>query len=107
ELRDRLVLAVDEACTNVIRHAYGGECTRRIALRLARERDMLAFELRDQAPSVDPACLRPRDLSECRPGGLGLPFIAATMDDWKLEPAADGRGNILRMHKRIHDGDGE
>lgn len=107
ELRDRLVLAVDEACTNVIRHAYGGECTRRIALHLARERDMLAFELRDQAPSVDPACLQPRDLSECKPGGLGLPFISATMDDWKLEPAADGRGNILRMHKRIHDGDGE
>ncbi|MHB8448155.1 MAG: ATP-binding SpoIIE family protein phosphatase [Rudaea sp.] len=107
ELRDRLVLAIDEACTNVIRHAYGGECTRRIALHLARERDMLAFELRDQAPSVDPACLKPRDLSECKPGGLGLPFIAATMDDWKLEPAADGRGNILRMHKRIHEGDGE
>ena len=107
ELRDRLVLAIDEACTNVIRHAYGGECTRRIALHLARERDMLAFELRDQAPSVDPACLKPRDLSECKPGGLGLPFIAATMDDWKLEPAADGRGNILRMYKRIHEGDGE
>ena len=101
ELRDRLVLAVDEACTNVIRHAYGGECTRRIALHVARERDMLAFELRDQAPAVDPACLKPRDLSECRPGGLGLPFIDATMDDWTLEPAAEGQGNILRMHKRL------
>ncbi|MBS0486023.1 MAG: hypothetical protein JSS13_01655, partial [Proteobacteria bacterium] len=43
----------------------------------------------------------PRDLSECRPGGLGLPFIAATMDDWTLEPAVDGQGNILRMHKRL------
>lgn len=101
ELRDQLVLAVDEACTNVIRHAYGGECSRRIALHVARERDMLAFELRDRAPVVDPGCLKARDLSECRPGGLGLPFIAATMDAWKLEPAADGQGNVLRMHKRI------
>ena len=107
ELRDRLVLAVDEACTNVIRHAYGGECTRRIALHVTRERDMLAFELRDRAPVVDPACLKPRDLSECKPGGLGLPFIAATMDDWTLEPAADGQGNILRMHKRIESGEHE
>lgn len=105
ELRDRLVLAVDEACTNVIRHAYGGECMRRIALHVARERDMLAFELRDQAPAVDPACLKPRDLSECKAGGLGLPFIAATMDEWKLEPASGGQGNILRMHKRIEFGD--
>ncbi|MGE5167491.1 MAG: ATP-binding protein, partial [Deltaproteobacteria bacterium] len=107
ELRDQLVLAVDEACTNVIRHAYGGECTRRIALHVTRERDMLAFELRDRAPVVDPACLKPRDLSECKPGGLGLPFIAATMDDWTLEPAADGQGNILRMHKRIESGEHE
>lgn len=107
ELRDQLVLAVDEACTNVIRHAYGGECTRRIALHVARERDMLAFELRDHAPTVDPASLKPRDLSECKPGGLGMPFIAMTMDDWKLEPAADGQGNILRMHKRIDFGDKE
>jgi sigma-B regulation protein RsbU (phosphoserine phosphatase) len=68
---------------------------------------MLAFELRDQAPVVDPACLKPRDLSECKPGGLGLPFIDATMDDWTLEPAADGRGNILRMHKRIESGEHE
>ncbi|MBS0569403.1 MAG: SpoIIE family protein phosphatase [Proteobacteria bacterium] len=107
ELRDRLVLAVDEACTNVIRHAYGGECQRRMALHVAREQDMLSFELRDEAPVVDPAGLQARDLSECRPGGLGLPFIAATMDDWRLEPMADGRGNILRMHKRIDGGEGE
>ena len=107
ESRDQLVLAVDEACTNVIRHAYGGECSRRIALHVARERDMLAFELRDRAPAVDPACLKARDLSECRPGGLGLPFIAATMDTWQLEPAADGQGNVLRMHKRIEGGEPE
>jgi sigma-B regulation protein RsbU (phosphoserine phosphatase) len=105
ELRDGLVLAVDEACTNVIRHAYGGECQRRVVLHVAREEDMLVFELRDDAPTVDPGCLKARDLSECRPGGLGLPFITATMDDWKLEPAADGRGNILRMRKRIEFGE--
>ncbi|MGH8042702.1 MAG: ATP-binding SpoIIE family protein phosphatase [Rudaea sp.] len=107
ELRDRLVLAVDEACANVIRHAYGGECRQRIALHVAREHDMLVFELRDHAPVVDPACLRARDLSECKPGGLGLPFITALMDDWKLAPAADGSGNILRMRKRIGDGEHE
>jgi sigma-B regulation protein RsbU (phosphoserine phosphatase) len=105
ELRDQLVLAVDEACTNVIRHAYGGECLRRIALHVTRERDTLVFELRDQAPVVDPVCMKARDLSECRPGGLGLPFINAVMDDWIIEPGEAGQGNILRMHKRIEFGE--
>jgi sigma-B regulation protein RsbU (phosphoserine phosphatase) len=106
ELRDRLVLAVDEACTNIMRHAYGGECRETISLHLSREKDMLLFELRDQAPTVDASKLKPRDLSECRPGGLGLPFIDALMDEWKLRPLGKGgdgksRGNVLRMMKRL------
>lgn len=104
-LRDRLVLAVDEACTNIIRHAYRDTADGTIILHLAREHDMLVFDLRDCAPTVDPACLHLRDLSECKPGGLGLPFIDALMDDWKLMPAPDGCGNILRMRKHIDAGD--
>ncbi len=101
ELRDTLVLAVDEACTNIIRHAYRGACDQTIALHLAREQDMLVFELRDAAPAVDPARLKMRDLSECKPGGLGVALINALMDDWKLEPLAGGKGNVLRMRKRL------
>lgn len=107
QLRDRLVLAVDEACTNVIRHAYGGCCASTITLQLLREHDMLTFELRDRAPAVDPNRLKARDLSECRPGGLGVAFIDTLMDDWKLEPRSDGPGNVLRMRKRIESGDNE
>jgi len=99
-------LAVDEACTNIIRHAYCGNCDDKITLRLTRERDMLAFELRDKAPAVDPAKITTRDLGDCRPGGLGVPFIRALMDEWQLEPGTDGKGNVLRMRKRLHsDGD--
>ena len=101
ELRDKLVLAVDEACTNIIRHAYCGGEGETIALHLAREQDMLVFELRDEAPAVDPTRLKKRDLSECKPGGMGVAFIDALMDDWKLEPLASGKGNILRMRKRL------
>jgi len=99
-LRDKLVLAVDEACTNIMRHAYCG-CDGGIALRLLRERDMLVFEIGDQAPPIDPARVRPRDLAECRPGGLGVALIDTLMDDWRIEPAQSGKGNILRMRKRL------
>jgi sigma-B regulation protein RsbU (phosphoserine phosphatase) len=101
ELRDQLVLAVDEACTNIIRHAYCGGTNETISLLLTRERDMLVFELRDDAPPVDPGKITARDLSECRPGGLGVPFMRTLMDDWQLQPGPGGSGNILRMRKRL------
>ncbi|HET8941502.1 MAG TPA: SpoIIE family protein phosphatase [Rudaea sp.] len=107
QLRDQLVLAVDEACTNIIRHAYCEVRSGRITLHLSRERDMLAFELRDEAPVVDPARLKSRDLDECKPGGLGVAFIDTLMDDWKLCACPGGNGNILRMRKRIINGDDE
>jgi len=62
---------------------------------------MLGFELRDEAPCVDPARIKPRDLSECRAGGLGVAFIDATMDFWHIEGLPGGRGNRLIMRKRI------
>lgn len=104
ELRDRLVLAVDEACTNVIRHAYCRECDDSIALLVKRQRDTLIFELRDEAPCVDPARITERTLDDCRPGGLGVPFIRMLMDEWRLQPGPGGRGNVLRMRKRLPTG---
>jgi phosphoserine phosphatase RsbU/P len=99
DLRDRLVLAVDEACCNIIRHAYAGS-SGDIMLSLRRDGEVLEFELRDDAPGVDPGRVTPRDLAECRAGGLGVNFIDALMDGWRLQPCASGAGNVLRMWKR-------
>ncbi|MEO8672640.1 MAG: SpoIIE family protein phosphatase [Tahibacter sp.] len=99
DLRDRLVLAVDEACCNIIRHAYAG-AVGEIGLRLRRRVDVLEFELRDSAPRVDPASVRPRDLDECRAGGLGVNFIDSVMDGWEFGARPGPVGNLLRMHKR-------
>lgn len=101
DTRQALVLAVDEACSNVIRHGHGGSSQALMRLMLRKEGDELIFELLDQAPVADANQLRPRDLSECRPGGLGLNIIDSLMDRWSLTPRADGRGNRLEMVKRI------
>ncbi|MFA5685136.1 MAG: SpoIIE family protein phosphatase [Lysobacteraceae bacterium] len=100
ELRQALVLAIDEAASNVIRHAYGGPCERPIRLEVWQDGPALRFDLIDRAPSADPDRLRPRDLDECRPGGLGVNIIDATMDAWQLLPEPGG-GNRLRMHKQL------
>ena len=101
ELRDRLVLAVDEACANIIRHAYGPQRSGDIGLRILRSGPMLSFELTDAAPCVDPGKIKPKPLGECRRGGFGVALIDQVMDDWHVEPAHKGQGNRLTLRKRI------
>mgnify|MGYP002079705659 FL=1 len=98
-LRASLVLAVDEACANVIRHAYGPDCKGEIELCVSQADGGIRLVIVDDAPPVDPSRVRPRDLDECRPGGLGVCFIDALMDDWQLTPLLGG-GNRLQMFKR-------
>lgn len=108
ELRSALVLAVDEACTNIIRHGYDGDQDGRIHMTLRRDGDTLEFELLDHAPPCDPAGIGPRDLADCRPGGLGMNFIDSLMDHWQLQPRQDGAGNRFTMRKRLaHDPAGD
>jgi sigma-B regulation protein RsbU (phosphoserine phosphatase) len=101
ELRDRLVLAVDEACANIIRHGYGPHHEGDIGLRILRDGPVLSFELTDAAPCVDPASIRPKPLGECRSGGFGIALIDEVMDDWRIQPAQGGQGNLLILRKRI------
>lgn len=100
---ERLVLAINEAVCNVIRHAYAGRDDGALHLRIERARGVLRMHLRDAAPPVDPSRICPRDLDECRPGGLGINFIDATMDSWRLRPLRSRAGNVLTMNKRLRD----
>ena len=96
-----VVMAVDEACQNVIRHAYVGEEEGPIDLTLDRSGDELVFSLRDFAPAVDPAQVKPRDLEDVRPGGIGTHLIRSVMDSTEFVKPDDGVGNLFRMVKRI------
>lgn len=96
-----VMMAVDEACQNVIRHAYAGERGGEIVLRIEREAEALVFSLLDFAPRVDPAKVKPRDLDDIRPGGLGTHLIQEVMDSAEFVEPPPGCGNLLRMVKRI------
>ena len=96
-----IVLAVDEACQNVIRHAYGGSAEGEIVLEMYRAGDDLVVLLRDFAEPTDVATVKPRDLDDVRPGGLGTHFMAEVMDRAEFLPPPEGGGNLLRMVKRI------
>jgi len=100
ETVERTVLALDEACANVIRHGYRG-AQGLMDLALERRGETLVFLLRDYAEAVTPERLKPRRLSRSRVGGLGLHFIDTIMDHWEHRKPADGRGNLLVMSKKI------
>jgi len=96
-----IVLATDEACQNIIRHAYRGESDNVIELEVEHRGDRLIFSLIDHAPPIDPSQVKPRDLEDIRPGGLGTYFIRRVMDEVEFLRPASGRGNLLKMVRRI------
>ena len=96
-----IAMAVDEACQNIIRHAYGPYQEGDILLVIDREGDRLVFSLMDFAPKTDPAKVKPRDLEDVRPGGLGTFLIQEVMDEAEFVEPPPGCGNLLRMVKRI------
>ncbi|CAA7613361.1 ATP-binding protein [Magnetospirillum sp. UT-4] len=97
-----VVLAVDEACQNIIRHAYGG-APGDIVVQLGRDDHRLVVRLIDFAPPVDVAKVCPRPLDELRPGGLGTHFIREVMDEVDFVTPPAGAGNMLQMVKRIEE----
>ncbi len=96
-----IVLAVDEACQNVIVHGYKGRAGGEIVLGVFRCRDGILVRLRDFAPPVDPTTIKPRALDDIRPGKLGSHFIHEIMDSVEFRPSPDGIGNLLEMIRRM------
>ena len=96
-----VVIAVDVACQNVIRHAYGERSDGEVVLEIRRRGDAMVVDLRDFAEAVEPEKIKPRDLDDLRPGGLGTHFMREVMDSVEFLVPPQGRGNLLRMVKRI------
>ena len=98
---DEVVLAVDEACANAIRHAYGGRKDRKLELTLRDEDGWIAIAVRDSgrpAPleRVQRKRLGARGAETLRPGGLGVHFMYRVFDEVAFEPGAR-RGNRVTM----------
>ena len=96
-----IIMAVDEACQNIIRHAYKGDPKGKITVEIQRQGQQIVCWLRDFAPKVDVSTVRSRELDDVRPGGLGVHLIREVMDESGFIPCPSGQGNIFRMTKQI------
>jgi serine/threonine-protein kinase RsbW len=95
-------MAVDEACSNIIEHAYGGEGRGPIECSYLIDDDGLTVILRDHGHSFDPTqTSKPVldcDLEDRKEGGLGLYFMRQMMDQVRFEFTPDS-GNVLTLVK--------
>lgn len=96
----KIVLAVDEACSNVIRHAYKNEPGRPIVVTCHIHPTKLEIILVDQGEAADISRIKPRKLDDIRPGGLGVHIIRTVMDEVHYENIASV-GNRLVMAKYL------
>ncbi len=99
-------MAVDEACSNIIDHAYGGETDKEIEVDYEITKESLILILRDKGHPFDINSVAPPDLnlplSERQVGGLGIHLIRSLMDglDYQSSPET---GNTLTITKKRED----
>lgn len=99
ETVDFLIIAINEACMNVMQHAYCDQQDCEIILEIFNSSTEATFRLTDFAPPVDQNKIQSRDLDEIKPGGLGVHIINEIMDQVEYRHDPQGTGNILIMIK--------
>ena len=99
-----IVLAVDEACTNIIKHAYQYATDKEIEVTIHQSKNSFEIRIFDTGKSFDPATIRQPDLKEHighrRRGGLGVYLMKKLMD--KVEYSFHrGKRNEVRLIKYL------
>ena len=96
-------LAVDEACCNIIDHAYGGEGIGDIRCTVKVAKDALTIVLVDRGRPYSPEKVAPPQLnvpiSKVKPRGVGLYLMRKMMDQVSYETTPEAT-NVLTMVKR-------
>ena len=105
---DDLVLGVDEACSNAIRHAYHGRTDGRIILAIRFDGTRIEFCLTDHGEPADRNTIVQKDneaidLAALQPGGLGMHLMHQVFDEVTHEPAQP-KGNIVTMGAVLKNG---
>jgi serine/threonine-protein kinase RsbW len=98
----KVILAVDEAVSNIIVHGYQRQ-EGIVEIEVSQERDALVIRIRDEAPPFDPTIVPAPDvtlpLEKRIPGGLGIHLIRKIMDEMAHRVIPQG-GNELTLVKR-------
>jgi serine/threonine-protein kinase RsbW len=105
EIRDdtmaELKLALTEAVSNSVRHAYGPDGDGHVEVTYDLRPDKLAIEVLDDGAGFDPEEGPSLEGEELFEGGLGISIIRSVADEFEIESALGQRGSRLRFAKRL------
>ena len=93
-----LKLALTEACTNSVRHAYREDRAGTVEILYQIEPDRLVVEVADDGQGFEPADLGGRGNGDLSEGGLGIAIIRAVADEVEIDERESG-GSRLRFVK--------
>jgi serine/threonine-protein kinase RsbW len=93
-----LKLAVTEACSNSVRHAYGEGREGIVQIDYELHADRLVIEVSDDGTGFDPEQWA-EERGELTEGGLGLAIIRSLTDELETGAGDDGQGSRLRLVK--------
>jgi serine/threonine-protein kinase RsbW len=96
-----LKLAVTEACSNSVRHAYRDGREGSVDVIYELHPDRLVVEVHDEGDGFVTANAVATRAAELTEGGLGIAIIRELADELELGPGADGKGSRLRFVKFI------
>jgi serine/threonine-protein kinase RsbW len=101
---DNIILAVDEACTNIIKHAYKLSPQGEIIIKIDYDDEKFIITIIDYGKSFEPESIPQPDLRkyyrEHRVGGLGMYLMKSLMDDVKYT-SVPGQYNQVLLRKNI------
>ena len=94
----KVIIAVDEATQNVIRYAYNMEQDQTIEFFFRKtESSELEVKIRDYGKQIPLENIKPRDINDVKPGGLGVYFIKQCSKSSSYEHLPNGIGTQLTM----------
>ena len=92
------LVAVGEACTNSIRHAYQCERGHKIRITIRDKKEKIVFRIRDYGRKIDLSKVKTPKLPPRKPHGLGIYLLKTIMDKLKYNTTRV-RGNELILIK--------
>jgi len=94
-----VILAVDEACSNIIKHCCENDPTRSIDVTITLDKDSLAITIIDNGSRFNIQAIVPRDIQEIKPGGLGVHIIREVMDIVEYSHTPEGLNQVKLIKK--------
>jgi len=102
ETQEQIALAVDEACTNVIKHAHHHDARRLMNIQIQTDANKMKITITDKGSGFDITKLKDPDIEkfikESRHGGLGIYLIKTLMDevDYEFKPGVKNKVQLTK-----------